>query len=69
MISVDFFVAKKKGKKPESEIEQHFQWKLDGGGKHLVPDRVTGDTQPFQVKFGHIEEKEEVMDLVMEAIS
>ena len=69
MISVDFFVAKKKGKKPESKIEQHFQWKLDGGGRHLVPDPVTGDTQPFQVRFGDIEEKEEVMKLVREAVS
>ena len=68
MISVDFFVAKKKGKKPEPEIKQHFQLKLDGGGKHLVPDRVTGDTQPFQVRFGDIEEKEEVMKLVREAV-
>ena len=34
-----------------------------------MPDPVTGDTQPFQVRFGDIEEKEEVMTLVREAVS
>ena len=67
MISADLLVAKETGTKPEPEIKQLFQWQIYEQGKELGPDCAAGNKQPFQVRFGDIKEKEEIMKIAEEA--